>query len=325
MMKVVAVLVVLCGISAGYSVPMRNGACYLTQRTFMRIYKDWWLKCSRSDTNCVISQLAAFMYYQQPMGYMGQRQAMYGLHYQNQQLRNQRRSAGVSAFAAGNNLAAGSYLKGKCSGNASSLAWCMTFDVINHQIATTQMLKVPRPLSRTRLLLTRTLLSSTQSKTYPSRMSQLLTNSRQRSLLLMSQLLLQLSQPWSQKRRRRRLLFSLTLPKRKSRMLRSLVVEVAALLLPMPTSQSTSEAPMEAPSPLPTRTAPAREDRPPALPLPTEVQLPLSWEGLLLPSYGRNLPSCVLVIRFLVKYWASSSVVPSDKTFLFIKCNSTPP
>ncbi|XP_019545681.1 uncharacterized protein LOC109416155 isoform X2 [Aedes albopictus] len=77
MMKVVAVLVVLCGISAGYSVPMRN----------------------------------AFMYYQQPMGYMGQRQAMYGLHYQNQQLRNQRRSAGVSAFAAGNNLAAGSYLK----------------------------------------------------------------------------------------------------------------------------------------------------------------------------------------------------------------------
>ncbi|EAT47642.1 AAEL001248-PB [Aedes aegypti] len=71
MMKIVAVLVVLCGISAGYSVPMRN----------------------------------AFMYYQQPMGYMAQRQAMYGLHYQNQQLRNQRRSAGVSA------LAAGTYLK----------------------------------------------------------------------------------------------------------------------------------------------------------------------------------------------------------------------
>lgn len=47
------------------------------------------------------------MYYQQPMGYMAQRQAMYGLHYQNQQLRNQRRSAGVSA------LAAGTYLKGK--------------------------------------------------------------------------------------------------------------------------------------------------------------------------------------------------------------------
>lgn len=36
---------------------------------------------------------------------MAQRQAMYGLHYQNQQLRNQRRSAGVSA------LAAGTYLK----------------------------------------------------------------------------------------------------------------------------------------------------------------------------------------------------------------------
>ncbi|XP_062550492.1 uncharacterized protein LOC134215286 isoform X2 [Armigeres subalbatus] len=77
MIKIVAVFVVLCGISSGYSVPVRN----------------------------------AFMYYQQPMGYMGQRQAMYGLHYQNQQLRNLRRSAGVSAFAAGNNLAAGTYLK----------------------------------------------------------------------------------------------------------------------------------------------------------------------------------------------------------------------
>lgn len=77
MIKVVAVLVVLCGISSGYSIPMRN----------------------------------AFMYYQQPMGYMAPRQAMYGAHYQNQQLRSQRRSAGVSAFAAGNNLASGTYLK----------------------------------------------------------------------------------------------------------------------------------------------------------------------------------------------------------------------
>ncbi|XP_065074108.1 uncharacterized protein LOC135698136 isoform X2 [Ochlerotatus camptorhynchus] len=77
MIKVVAVLVVLCGISAGYSIPMRN----------------------------------AFMYYPQPMGYMAPRQTMYGVHYQNQQLRNQRRSAGVSAFAAGNTLASGTYLK----------------------------------------------------------------------------------------------------------------------------------------------------------------------------------------------------------------------
>lgn len=58
-----------------------------------------------------ISQLAAFMYYQQPMGYMAPRQAMY--HYQNQQLRSQRRSAGVSAFAAGNTVGSGTYLKGK--------------------------------------------------------------------------------------------------------------------------------------------------------------------------------------------------------------------
>ncbi|XP_065074087.1 uncharacterized protein LOC135698127 [Ochlerotatus camptorhynchus] len=77
MIKVVAVLVVLSGISTGYSIPMRN----------------------------------AFMYYQQPIGYMSPRQAMYGIHYQNQQLRNQGRSAGVSAFAAGNNIATGTYLK----------------------------------------------------------------------------------------------------------------------------------------------------------------------------------------------------------------------
>ncbi|XP_065075178.1 uncharacterized protein LOC135698950 [Ochlerotatus camptorhynchus] len=77
MIKAVAVLVLLCGISAGYSIPMQN----------------------------------AFMYYQQPMGYMYPRQSMYGIHYQNQQLRNQGRSAGVSAFAAGNNIATGTYLK----------------------------------------------------------------------------------------------------------------------------------------------------------------------------------------------------------------------
>lgn len=47
------------------------------------------------------------------MPYMAPQQAMYGFHYQNQQLQNQRRSAGVSAFAAGNTIATGTYLKGK--------------------------------------------------------------------------------------------------------------------------------------------------------------------------------------------------------------------
>lgn len=76
MIKITAVFLVLCGFSAAYSVPVQN----------------------------------AFMYYQQPMGYMSPRQAMYGIHYQNQQLRNRVRSAGVSAFAAGNNIATGTYL-----------------------------------------------------------------------------------------------------------------------------------------------------------------------------------------------------------------------
>lgn len=53
------------------------------------------------------------MYYRQAMPYMAPQQAMYGFHYQNQQLQNQRRSAGVSAFAAGNTIATGTYLKGK--------------------------------------------------------------------------------------------------------------------------------------------------------------------------------------------------------------------
>ncbi|XP_019546223.3 uncharacterized protein LOC109416608 [Aedes albopictus] len=71
MIKFVAVLAVLCGITAGYRVPVQN----------------------------------AFMYYQQPMGYMPSQ--IYGIHYQNQQLKNQR----VSAFAAGNTIATGTYLK----------------------------------------------------------------------------------------------------------------------------------------------------------------------------------------------------------------------
>lgn len=75
MIKIITVLAVLCGISAGYSIPVQN----------------------------------AFMYYQQPMG--ASRQSLYGIHYQNQQLRNPGRSAAVSAFAAGNTIATGTYLK----------------------------------------------------------------------------------------------------------------------------------------------------------------------------------------------------------------------
>lgn len=59
------------------------------------------------------------MYYRQAMPYMAPQQAMYGFHYQNQQLQNQRRSAGVSAFAAGNTIATGTYLKGKNSAGSS--------------------------------------------------------------------------------------------------------------------------------------------------------------------------------------------------------------
>lgn len=77
MYKIVALFVALCGVSAAYTVPMRN----------------------------------AIMYYRQAMPYRVPQQAMYGFHYQNQQLQNQRRSAGVSAFAAGNTIATGTYLK----------------------------------------------------------------------------------------------------------------------------------------------------------------------------------------------------------------------
>lgn len=83
MIKTVAVLAVLCGICAGYSIPLQN----------------------------------AFMYYQQPMG--ASRQSLYGIHYQNQQLRNPGRSAAVSAFAAGNTIATGTYLK-DCQDDESS-------------------------------------------------------------------------------------------------------------------------------------------------------------------------------------------------------------
>nr|XP_019546243.2 uncharacterized protein LOC109416628 [Aedes albopictus] len=67
MKKAVAVLVVLCGISAGYAIPVQN----------------------------------AFMHYQQPTGFRTVQRTMYGVHFQNQhfqngQLRNQR----VSDFAA---------------------------------------------------------------------------------------------------------------------------------------------------------------------------------------------------------------------------------
>nr|XP_019546233.2 uncharacterized protein LOC109416619 [Aedes albopictus] len=54
MMKCVLLLAVLCGISAGYSIPMQNG----------------------------------FMYYQQPMGYRPVHRTMHGVHYQNQQLQD---------------------------------------------------------------------------------------------------------------------------------------------------------------------------------------------------------------------------------------------
>ncbi|EAT32928.1 AAEL014834-PA [Aedes aegypti] len=59
MMKLVTIFVVLCGISAGYSIPQRNG----------------------------------FMYYQQPLGYQIAQRTMYGAHFQNQQFRNQRVAA----------------------------------------------------------------------------------------------------------------------------------------------------------------------------------------------------------------------------------------
>ncbi|XP_058456267.1 uncharacterized protein LOC131433722 isoform X2 [Malaya genurostris] len=79
MNKIVALFVILCGINVGYSIPIQN----------------------------------ALMYYRHASPYMVPQHSMYGFHYQNQQLRNQRRSAGVSAFAAGNTIATGTYLKGK--------------------------------------------------------------------------------------------------------------------------------------------------------------------------------------------------------------------
>ncbi|XP_058831284.1 uncharacterized protein LOC131689914 isoform X2 [Topomyia yanbarensis] len=79
MNKIVALFVILCGISVGYSIPIQN----------------------------------ALMYYRHASPYMVPQHSMYGFHYQNQQLRNQRRSAGVSAFAAGNTIATGTFLKGK--------------------------------------------------------------------------------------------------------------------------------------------------------------------------------------------------------------------
>nr|XP_029721889.1 uncharacterized protein LOC109416637 isoform X2 [Aedes albopictus] len=63
MMKVVAVLVVLLGISAGYSIPRQN----------------------------------AYLHYQQPMGYRTIQRSMYGVQFRNQQFRNQR----VTDFDAG--------------------------------------------------------------------------------------------------------------------------------------------------------------------------------------------------------------------------------
>nr|XP_019546290.1 uncharacterized protein LOC109416681 [Aedes albopictus] len=66
MMKLVAIFAVLFGISTAYSVPTQNG----------------------------------FMYYQQPMAYRTAERTMYGVHYQNQQFRNQR----VAAFPRGAQL-----------------------------------------------------------------------------------------------------------------------------------------------------------------------------------------------------------------------------
>ncbi|XP_055612586.1 uncharacterized protein LOC129759232 isoform X2 [Uranotaenia lowii] len=76
MMKVVLILAVFCGISAGYSIPMRN----------------------------------ALMYYRQAMPFY-MPYPMYGYQFQNQQLQNQRRSSGVATFAAGNRVATGTFLK----------------------------------------------------------------------------------------------------------------------------------------------------------------------------------------------------------------------
>ncbi|EAT47648.1 AAEL001263-PA [Aedes aegypti] len=56
MIKIVACLVVMCGFSAGYSIPAQN----------------------------------AFMYYQQPMSYRTVQRTMYGSHFRNEQFRNQR-------------------------------------------------------------------------------------------------------------------------------------------------------------------------------------------------------------------------------------------
>ncbi|XP_055630173.1 uncharacterized protein LOC129770978 isoform X2 [Toxorhynchites rutilus septentrionalis] len=76
MHKFVALFVILCGISAGFSTPVRK----------------------------------AIVYQRQTLPYMARQQTMYGFHYQNQQRQNDHRSTGVSAFAVGN-MAPGSYLK----------------------------------------------------------------------------------------------------------------------------------------------------------------------------------------------------------------------
>ncbi|XP_055629345.1 uncharacterized protein LOC129770493 [Toxorhynchites rutilus septentrionalis] len=77
MYKFVALFVILCGISVGFSTPVRK----------------------------------AIVYQRQTLPYMARQQTMYGFHYQNQQRQNDHRSTGVSAFAVGNTIAPGSYLK----------------------------------------------------------------------------------------------------------------------------------------------------------------------------------------------------------------------
>ncbi|XP_055628443.1 uncharacterized protein LOC129769932 [Toxorhynchites rutilus septentrionalis] len=74
MYKFVALFVALCGISVGFASPVRKSIVYYRQA------------------------------YMTP-------QTMYGFHYQNQQLQDENPSTGIAAFAVGNTIAPGTYLK----------------------------------------------------------------------------------------------------------------------------------------------------------------------------------------------------------------------
>lgn len=78
------------------------------------------------------------------MPYMAPQQAMYGFHYQNQQLQNQRRSAGVSAFAAGNTIATGTYLKGKnLAGSTRSGTTNLSSSIVDCQNSDVESAELP--------------------------------------------------------------------------------------------------------------------------------------------------------------------------------------